>query len=423
MKKTTMYWAPLIVALIFFIAKIIRGDLLVRHETDDNINSSTKLSHKSKHILKTKNERLKNNKKHHLSEYIKMIDKAKMLSHPEREQALRSILLESSLMFPEFSAQELGRSGLPHSCHNEIAKFIVMHWEDSEKALEWANKTITGQKRGEIIGLALAKLVVVNPDSALTFHQRINTGNIKDESFRIMMAGWANSDVVSAWRYMENISNDDVLTYDVISILSQSLATQHPAIAKEFLESQKNEKALSILAQVVAHNRVKQENPTAVIDWADSLPPSLAKEVKKSAIKTWSQTDMKAAVKYIEHSDIYEIKELMPQIASEWSKQDPAAAAKWIEDHQASQYKGMAIREVVTNWLEYSPLEASIWLGNLPEGKDRDEGVLVLIQREISYDPSAVFSWAQALSTEILREEQTKKIIRYIDSDLLDINR
>ena len=61
---------------------------------------------------------------------------------------------------------------------------------------------------------------------------------------------------------------------------------------------------------------------------------------------------------------------------------------------------------MLQTWSGLDPHEAYKWLGTLPAGDSRDEGISYMLIRESSSNPQALVPWIDLLSTPELRKEK-----------------
>jgi hypothetical protein len=75
------------------------------------------------------------------------------------------------------------------------------------------------------------------------------------------------------------------------------------------------------------------------------------------------------------------------------------------------------VREVLQHWSELEPREAYHWLGTLPAGESRDEGISYMIRREAPRDSESLAPWIELISEPKLREEQRHRLEQYGEPD------
>ena len=60
------------------------------------------------------------------------------------------------------------------------------------------------------------------------------------------------------------------------------------------------------------------------------------------------------------------------------------------------------------------PQVAYQWLGSLPVGESRDEGISYMIVREAPSDPKSLLPWVEMMSTPELREQKRMQLDGYL---------
>lgn len=264
------------------------------------------------------------------TDFAGALDLAKTLPRGERSAAVEALLRSMLESRPEWVSRELPTSGLPYSTRMEISRDLVKSWPDPQKALHWADTTLTGIARGRVLAEALARLIVTSPDSATTFMDRMPAGKVRDEAFNRMMVAWEQVDLPAALRYAQSTPDDPAAVQHVEWIYGM-MAQREPAAAEAILRESPGDERLGMMAALLAVGRAREEGPAAAIAWAVDLPGLPGQRARKSALTEWAKTAPEAAAAYLDAASAELHSELAPVLATEWSKRDPAAAGKWSE--------------------------------------------------------------------------------------------
>lgn len=256
------------------------------------------------------------------------LDFAKTLPRKEKFAAIEALLRSILQTRPELVSRELPTSGLPHSTRMEISRDLVKSWPDPRKALDWADTTITGTARGQVIAGALARLVVNSPHEATGFMDQMPTGKVRDEAFNRMMIAWEQVDLPSSLRYAQSIADDPAAVQQVEWIYGM-MAQREPAAAEAILRESPTDGRLGMLAALLAVGRAREDGPAAALAWAVELPGTPGERARKSAVTEWAKTDPAAAAAYLDAANEELRSELVPVLRTEWSSRDPAAAGEW----------------------------------------------------------------------------------------------
>ena len=349
------------------------------------------------------------------------ISQAKLLSGELKESSLKAVLLYAIKVDPDLVARELAVYQMSSFSMDEIEMRLANEWYDPEKALKWADQTVTGEKRAMIVGAVLARLVNSSSGHALAYIESMPPGSVRDQAFVIMMNGWAKSDLAAAVRYCETISNDKEGAMAMLGVADEWMVKDMQGVV-EYLRNANDNIWLQKLANTAVSHRMQNEDPLTVMEWARSLPSVIRKGASDRVITTWTAKDPAAVASYLEGCDNSIRIQISSTFAKSWAAYDPVAAANWVSSCREWTGKGASVEEVMKSWLNSSPNEACRWLGTLPEGTVRDAGILVLLRREVSADPASVFPWAELLSNPIQREVEEKIIMSYAEADLLQEN-
>ena len=147
-------------------------------------------------------------------------------------------------------------------------------------------------------------------------------------------------------------------------------------------------------------------DPAGAIAWAESLAVGLSQaHAISGALSGWSTTAPREAVDYYLKNYGYDAG--MPRSLFEhWAGQDPDAAVAAIGSLQNDGQKSSAIQGVTQGWLESENDVGGLieWVGQLPEGTDRDRANLAVISQTSDSNPSAAWELVKEISEPTARK-------------------
>ncbi|MDE0883928.1 MAG: hypothetical protein OSB70_00200 [Myxococcota bacterium] len=85
------------------------------------------------------------------------------------------------------------------------------------------------------------------------------------------------------------------------------------------------------------------------------------------------------------------------RLASALAEIDPQQATEFAERHMGSGQGRWLPRRVGTRWAKFDPEAAMAWLGSLPPGEERDDGVTESFRRWLRGDRSGAHAWIRSL--------------------------
>jgi hypothetical protein len=321
---------------------------------------------------------------------------------------------------PQFVAENLMNMDLTHSSKCSIAIQLLRSWPDTKKSLAWAETNFNGVDRGLYLGIALGALARTSHTEALAYWENMTEGKrIRSDALSGLVDGWFLGDRGSLLNHVQRLGQSKQAE-EIMDQISFPWVTSDLPGAISYLANSSGDRTLKTLARMTVAVRMNNESPIEMFAWAESLKGPAGVDAKRAAIETWAARSPQDVAAFLESVAPMDKVELESSLARKWAASDPIATTKWIDQQPDSSAKARIVSEAMEVLLTANTIHASRWLGTLPEGDTRDAGILVLLDREARNDPSGVFPWADALSNEVLREEQTNKLMGMLQRQNLE---
>ena len=244
----------------------------------------------------------------------------------------------------------------PSSQRPEDAQQIASAWayEDSSKALAWAEKIESVESRKKAVAAAVGAMVQKNPQDAATYVAAMPPGDTRDAAIATLAGSWVDIDAKKAEAWAAGLKGEE------------------------------QSKVLGALVNKV-QNEDPEKAPQAYATFAASLSP-------EAAAKKENQT-------------------VARNVASSIAQDDPQKAISWMEGLPAGGARDQAIGGIAGTWIDYDPAAASEWITQLPTGEGRDMAAGQLATTVARDDPSAAFIWATSIADPAARRKSAEAVL------------
>ncbi|MFD0896009.1 hypothetical protein KBB96_08685 [Luteolibacter ambystomatis] len=302
--------------------------------------------------------------------------KAKALQGQERESGVKFVLTTAALTDPEFAAREFKASGLSITGQGHVLDALMIGWPDPARALEWADKELTGQLRSSAISTSLARLAKTSPSAAIDFLKNIPPGADRKQAVGSIIATWAAVDPAAAMEYARTSGEPGAFAGAMIDV-APAWVKNDLASAKDYLAQSAGDDKSVYLAHLVAVEEAKKD-PAGMLKWASDLQGEAADRARRSAVIAWADADAKAAAAYVDAAGDKDRTQLAPILAGAWASLDPAAAGAWVGKQGSPDVQAAMAMEVAYRWSSVSAEDSWSWASSLPDGPARQQACALL---------------------------------------------
>jgi hypothetical protein len=337
------------------------------------------------------------------------------LPESEREAELVKVLESAINDDPQFVANNLMDLNIAYSIKCAIAKQLLRSWPDHKRSLAWAQANFNGLDRGRYLGLALGVHAVTSPAEALIVSRSLGgSERVLKDAFSGLVDGWFVGDRSSLLGYVQQ-ANQSGQAGEIVDQISLAWVTSDLPGAINYLENSSGEGYLKTLARMTAAVSMIEKSPSEVFVWAESLEGPSGADARIAVIETWAEKAPRDVAVFLETVEPHIKVEFGPALVAKWAVSDPLAATRWIDQIPESPSKGRIVSKAMECLVTANTIHASEWLKSLPEGDSRDAGILVLLDQEGRKDPQGVFPWADALSSEVLKEREINRLMGILE--------
>jgi hypothetical protein len=99
------------------------------------------------------------------------------------------------------------------------------------------------------------------------------------------------------------------------------------------------------------------------------------------------------------------------RLADDWANEDPKAVMDWAEN-LSGKSKAEAYEEAMQSWARQDPAAAGEYLSSLKESPERDAAVGGYATRVSREDPGSAMEWAKTINDEGIREDTMVDVAR-----------
>jgi hypothetical protein len=210
----------------------------------------------------------------------------------------------------------------------------------------------------------LIRYAASSPEEALAYVKSLKLPDIKIHGFDAVLTGWAEANLDAATAFITDPTSDAAIS-----------------------GSRFRGAAIRAVAEVVGRQDYQK-----AIDWALALPESMSKTAHREITRMMVLSEPALAADFVEKAPLKDRDWLSGKVAWEWGKRDPQASLAWVEGFSAPEYQDKHIRHVIAGWAETAPLDAGRYLA---ERSSVDDEMIKTLVREWSYhDTPSAAAWA-----------------------------
>lgn len=284
---------------------------------------------------------------------------------------------------------------------------------DPAAALAWAQGLPSSLNRYNAMGLALAKLVTVDRDAALTFFGKLDLPASRAVSGELYET-WIEIDADSAIKSALNLVESGGLLESALSPLGHKWARNDPAAALKWVTD--NPLMLSPLSSRLA---------MAIVDVASTVDPQRTMEammaksntdettnlLRVSAASSWMVYDPESARQWLQSQSIETQSQIVFGVAG--PRGNPINPEAWLPLAQglpASEARTTAFQTLLSRWAAFQPLDSLQYLAQLNDAGLINQITPAVAQGVAKTDPQLAFKLVLDLPENDARERALTKI-------------
>ena len=296
--------------------------------------------------------------------------------------------------------------------------------KDPEAALKWAtqiNKRINEQRSSKAmengtgtwtppkaLRSAVSSWAQQDPVAAAEWaEQQEDQLSDSNQTVGAVVAGWARNDMAAAINWVERLPGEkqELAMQDVWPRLCDDKGC--PAAADWFSQLPKRQMRDWALGCVVS--RWVNEDPVAVVEWAERLPVEERNATLGDLAYAWAGKDPEAAANWAEQLPKEERDATLSRVSDSWTWKDPVGAANWAERLPEGD-REMRLCQIARVWAHKDPMAAANWAGQMTGGEGRDKA-FEAVADSLSFVSSDRAKWVnQSSLSDAVKAELLKKI-------------
>lgn len=266
---------------------------------------------------------------------------------------------------------------------------IIQYWapKDAQGAAAFALSQPLELLNTNAVMSLLEPLTKIDLNASIDFIQKLPPGDEQDWAIRTVGVKWSEKD---------------------------------PRAAAEFCKVNGSESTILNTMGGITDNWIKKDFSEAKL-YMEMLPPGEARVgMLLSLMHHQFQTDPAGAAAYVKSLSEANRRGSAYYVAYTWFKVDPEAAADWTMTLPESKARYLGASQVLTDWTKKDPYKASLWLGKLTTGPDRNRVIYAFARKAAEVDPANAAKWAVTISEPDLKESTLFAVMQTwmrIDSD------
>lgn len=264
------------------------------------------------------------------------------LGNREKERLINEVFIQWADSDPESALAAV--SQVKHGKHTTYITSIMSELakKDGENAVLIA-QSFSEQFGNEVIDTAISEWTNYDPQAATLYIEK--NGLTKNQSLLNKVAQtYGRKYPKEALQWADNINAPKSIFLNI----SRSLIRSSPEAAQTYLDSVINQKAKSAMlsALIYEKSRYNIEEANTWLNQYSEYPDF--KDAQQTLFHNWSRQNPKqAALALNEVTDIVQLENLIPSIASQWYKKDAMATESWIKQLDNNKAKDLALFRII----------------------------------------------------------------------------
>ena len=128
-----------------------------------------------------------------------------------------------------------------------------------------------------------------------------------------------------------------------------------------------------------------RQDPTGLLDWAESLPAESRDLLLPEAIKSVAEHVPQEAAERIDAiATMQEQQSVVESVGRQWGNRAPQEALDWMQQQPEETAIGSTMKATTKAWVLKEPEEASTWIGAMEPGSRRDHAVAGMVHALVS---------------------------------------
>ncbi|MFT3990714.1 MAG: hypothetical protein QM680_04820 [Luteolibacter sp.] len=303
---------------------------------------------------------------------------AKASNNPAEE--IKYVLMLGVFLDPEIVADELNKTNISQIDKQQILHSLMSNWQNTDEALKWINKELSGRSKSDAISIILAKIAKENPEKAINLAEGLPIGTGRDQAECNILSALAEVNIKTALEFINKLSSDKDL-FPLINSIAPLWVENEYSSAVDFFENNLDNSDAAFLGHLIGLKMIKKD-PQKSLNQLANLQGIAADRARRSAMIEWVDKDVDAAAQFVNSLGKNEQSKYGNALVSAWAENDPAAAANWVAKIQDEELKTSVTLRLLHRWQPIDAAEAAQWLNNLPEGPTKHEGFKFLNARD-----------------------------------------
>lgn len=304
----------------------------------------------------------------------------------------------------------------PEQMEAEAKKLKDLSWEDRfiasnllfskwaevspRQAMEYANKL---GFRSQFEKMAILKTWgATNPEAAIAYYAE-NKNILDGRSAGVIASEWARTDVNAAMAWAAGLSEGE--QRNAMNSIIQKIAETDPAVAAAKLASLTPEQLAEggRMYDVIANQWAKKDW-AATEQWLATLPADMQENARRNAIQGLAESNPRAAADQVAKLSEGNVKDrAISTVAQVMAESDPAAAADWVLKNASESGFGQSAGSVIASWVYTDTTGAKNWVESLPEGRGKEQALMMYSSRTPSKDYGDTIALASSIKDEGVR--------------------
>lgn len=259
-------------------------------------------------------------------------------------------------------------------------------WRSPDIAKDFFDRLQPSAQDSGVAARIASHLAASDPKGAADWAAGMDNVANRKEALSSAVQSWANRDPEGAKEYIQNIENPDVRR-DTMASLSNGIASRNLKEAEQWALSLEGADRSAALATVVKN--------------AAHRDPEHAPELYETFVSGLGEDD-------INRSEYHQV---ASAIANQMAQTEPGRAVEWLGNLPQGKARDEAMGGLAAAWASHDPYATSEWLGQQEPGSGRDKAAKNLVSTIARDDPESAWQWATAIGEASLRRDAASTVI------------
>lgn len=296
---------------------------------------------------------------------------------------------------------------------------------DPTGTLRWITENVNTGSQGYVFETVFEAIATAKFDDAIELLPQLPEGGTKDRVVEKLAAMAAKMPPDEAFKWADALDNP-IFSKMLTRKITESIASEDFEAGLSLL--QRSDVLDDVIQTGVVYSdfgknffqTLISEDPDRVREVIDGMPADRQAMIAPIYAEEIEKTSPADALTFLMERSSPKNNNTAFNITDRWAYIDAESTIAWMDTQT---FDGTNInsenlyRNALERWMKQSPMAASQWIADQPQGAFRDDMVSVLIRNETANDPEGALAWAYTIGDDKQRDHNVQAVFKKWNKD------